>query len=65
MAAYTTVTVIGGNLFQIALTQLGDARQAVRIAQANNLTDFFLDGSAPLTLQIPPRNTDTSGIAQQ
>jgi hypothetical protein len=65
VAAYTTVTVVGGNLFQIALTQLGDARQAVRIAQANNLTDFFLDGSAPVTLQIPPRNSDTSGVAQQ
>lgn len=65
MAAYKTITVVGGDLFRIALNELGDARQAVRIAQANNLTDFFLDGSAPVTLQIPPRNTDSSGIAQQ
>lgn len=54
MAFTRTITVTGGNLFQIALNELGDARQAVRIAQLNNLTDWFLADGVVISLQIPP-----------
>ena len=64
--AFRTITVIGGDLFHIAARELGDARQAVRIAEANNLVDFFLNGSVPLVLQIPaPDATAISGVADQ
>lgn len=41
----------GGNLFQIALAQLGDATQWNRIAALNDLTDPFLQGVT--SLKIP------------
>jgi L-ascorbate metabolism protein UlaG (beta-lactamase superfamily) len=41
----------GGNLYQVAATQLGDATQWIRIAQLNNLSDPFLQGI--VTLKIP------------
>ncbi len=59
-----TVTVAGGNLFQIAARLLGDATQWIRIAQLNGISDPMLQGVA--TLQIP--NVDPSaggGIAAQ
>jgi hypothetical protein len=39
-----TIITIGGNLFEIAATQLGDALQWINIAQTNNLTDPMLSG---------------------
>ena len=39
-----TITVVGGNLFQIAAEQLGDATQWIRIAQLNRLSDPMLSG---------------------
>lgn len=59
-----TITVIGGNLFAIAASLLGDATQATRIAQQNGLTDFFLSG--PVTLIIPDVDpTATGGVPAQ
>jgi hypothetical protein len=58
------LTAAGGNLFQIAAEQLGDATQWIRIAQLNNLTDPTFCGV--VTLRIP--DTDPSaggGIAPQ
>jgi nucleoid-associated protein YgaU len=54
-----TVTVIGGNLFDLALQYLGDATQWNRIAQANNLTDPMLTGT--VTLQIPSVDASAGG----
>ncbi len=47
----TVVTVAGGDLFRIALQQLGDATQWNRIAELNGLTDPVLNGV--LSLEIP------------
>lgn len=47
-----TIIAIGGNLFEIAATQLGDALQWINIARANNLTDPILSGQNQLV--IPP-----------
>ena len=49
-----TITVTGGNLFQIAAVYLGDATQWNRIAKLNELSDPFLIGT--VTLLIPQRN---------
>ena len=54
-----TVTVAGGNLFQLALQYLGDASQWNRIAQANNLIDPMLNGL--VTLQIPSVDPSAGG----
>ncbi len=59
-----TLTVTGGNLFQIAASQLGDATQWIRIAQANGLSDPMLVGL--ITLRIPDvDSTAGGGIAAQ
>lgn len=56
--AQQTITVIGGNLFQIAAQYLGDASQATRIAQLNGLSDFWLTGQTTLILpNIDPSAT--------
>ena len=54
-----TITVHNGNLFAIAARELGDDTQAVRIAQRNGLTDFFLSGT--VTLALPPVDATQSG----
>ncbi|MDE3023357.1 MAG: hypothetical protein KGI54_16160 [Pseudomonadota bacterium] len=56
-----TVTVNGGNLYQIAAQYLGDATQWVRIAIQNGLTDPFLNVSAPIALVIPDRDPQATG----
>ena len=59
-----TMTIAGGNLFQLAATELGDATQWIRIAQLNNLSDPMLSGV--VTLLIPDRNPNGGGgIAAQ
>lgn len=59
-----TITAAGGNLFQIAMTELGDATQWLRIARLNDLDDPMLSGIQ--TLRIPPRAPGTGGgIAEQ
>jgi hypothetical protein len=58
------ITVAGGNLFQIAAEQLGDATQWIRIAQLNNLSDPMLAGV--VILLIPDRDPSAGGgIAPQ
>ena len=51
----------GGNLFRVALDELGDAEQWKRIADLNGLVDPWLSGF--VTLTIPPRqpNPNTNG----
>jgi hypothetical protein len=59
-----TITVAGGNLFQIAAAELSDATQWLRIAQLNGLTDPVLSGVT--TLLIPdPDPSAGGGIAPQ
>jgi len=53
-----TVTVSGGNLFDLASKEYGDATAWTQIAQANNLADPTLTGIT--TLVIPPYNNGTS-----
>ena len=48
----TQVTVVGGDLFRLALAYLGDATQWNRIAALNGLDDPILSGLQ--TLSIPP-----------
>jgi L-ascorbate metabolism protein UlaG (beta-lactamase superfamily) len=44
------ITTIGGNLFEVAATQLGSALQWINIARANNLTDPMLSGQYKLVI---------------
>lgn len=60
-APLNTIMVAGGNLFRIALQQLGDAQQWTRIATVNNLTDPWLPSGQIVTLLIPPP-LPTSGV---
>lgn len=60
----TTITVVGGDLFHIAASRLGDATQWIRIAQRNGLKDPVLSGVTTLVLpQIDP--SAGGGIASQ
>jgi hypothetical protein len=54
-----TITVVGGNLFQIAAAELADATQWIRIAQLNNISDPLLSGI--VTLVIPDVNQSVGG----
>ncbi len=55
----STITVVGGNLFALAATHLGDATQWIRIAQVNNLSDPALTGV--MTLVLPPVDPSAGG----
>ena len=55
----TIVTTVGGDLFRIALTQLGDATQWNRIAAINGLSDPIIRGYA--RIQIPPVDRAAGG----
>lgn len=60
-----TITVVGGNLYQLALQHLGDATQFSRIIQANlnpaggPPIDPVLTGV--VTLNIPSKNPKATG----
>ena len=54
-----TRTVIGGDLYRIALQELGTAEQWVRIAKLNGLVDPVLTGV--VTLKIPPVDKNAGG----
>ena len=54
-----TITVAGGDLYRVALDQLGDATQWSRIAEANGLIDPVLTGI--VTLQIPDTDPNAGG----
>lgn len=58
-----TIAVAGGNLFQIAEQQYGDATAWTTIANANGLTDPFVQGVQTLT--IPPQSDQSGGILSQ
>lgn len=53
------VTVVGGDLFRLALATLGDATQWSRIAAANGLSDPMLSGLQ--VLSVPPRDGTAGG----
>ena len=55
-----TITVPGGNLFQIAAQMLGDATQWNRIAALNGLTDPMIYGLT--NLMIPSQNSQAGGV---
>ena len=55
----TTLVVVGGDLFRIALQRLGDATQWNRIAALNGLEDPVLQGV--ITLKIPPIDSTAGG----
>ena len=57
--ATKTITVAGGNLFDLAAKHLGDATQWNRIAEASGLTDPMLSGV--VTLTIPGVDTTAGG----
>jgi hypothetical protein len=58
------ITTIGGNLFEIAATQLGDALQWINIARCNQLIDPMLTGQNQL--MIPQfSSTFSDGIGPQ
>ena len=59
-----TLVVVGGNLFQIAAAELGDATQWIRIAQLNGLSDPMLTGVVTLLIPEPDANAG-GGIAVQ
>ncbi len=61
-----TITVNGGNLYQIAAQYLGDATQWIRVALQNGLTDPFIEVSQPVTIIIPDDDPNaTGGVAPQ
>ncbi len=45
-----TITAIGGNLFEIAAAELGDAMQWINIARANGLKDPMLSGQVQIII---------------
>ncbi|MDY7525482.1 hypothetical protein [Sphingomonas sp. 10B4] len=55
----SSLTLVGGNLFQIAAAQYGDAMDWAALAQANRLTDPVLSGVT--TLVIPPKPSSNGG----
>lgn len=59
----TKITVMKANLFALAATYYGDATQWIIIAQANGLTDPFVEG--PVTLVIQDETTPTGGVPVQ
>ena len=54
-----TVTTAGGDLYRIALKELGDPTQWVRIAQLNGMIDPVITGI--VTLKIPPVDATATG----
>lgn len=58
------ITVVGGDLYQIALIELGDASQWWRIAEANGIVDPILSGMT--VLLVPGEDaTLTDGVPPQ
>ncbi len=47
------ITVIGGDLFRLAATYLGDTSQWIRIAVQNGMTDWVITGEVTLTIPDP------------
>lgn len=62
-ASARLVQVAGGNLFDIAAREYGDATRWIAIAQASGLTDAVISGVK--TLQIPANPIDSGGVPTQ
>ena len=58
------ITIAGGNLFRLAMDQLGDATQWIRIAQLNDLADPWIDGLRVLRLPVTDPNAG-GGVVRQ
>jgi hypothetical protein len=59
-----TITAIGGNLFEIAASELGSALQWINIARVNGMTDPVIIGQVEII--IPPFSSIFSdGIGPQ
>jgi hypothetical protein len=59
-----SITVLNGNLFEIAASELGDAMQWIAIARANNLSDPMIVGFA--TIRLPTASAQyADGIGTQ
>lgn len=57
-----SITLTGGNLFEIAAIQLGSALQWINIARANNLSDPMLSGQNVIIIPaISPAFADGIG----
>lgn len=54
------IPTAGGNLFQMAQSQYGDATAWTALAQANGITDPFIKGTA--TIAVPPQPGNSGGI---
>lgn len=54
-----SITIAGGNLYDIAARELGDATQWIRIAQLNGIEDPMLSGI--VTLVIPDIDPNAGG----
>jgi hypothetical protein len=64
MPEIRTITTIGGNLFEIAAAQFGDALQWINIARSNHLIDPMVIGQNQLV--IPQySSTFSDGIGPQ
>jgi hypothetical protein len=64
MSDMRKITTIGGNLFEIAAAQFGDALQWINIARCNHLIDPMLTGQNELV--IPQfSSTFSDGIGPQ
>lgn len=59
-APQKTVAMAGGNLFQVAQDQYGDATAWTALARANNLTDPFIAGTA--ILKVPAKPDNAGGV---
>lgn len=54
-----SITTSGSNLFRVAMEQLNDATQWIRIAQLNEISDPWIDGVR--VLQLPPTDPNAGG----
>lgn len=54
------VSLAGGDLYQLASTQYGDAAEWATIARANGLTEPQVSGVQ--SILIPPTSADTQGV---
>jgi hypothetical protein len=64
MSDVRKITTIGGNLFELAAMQFGDALQWINIARSNHLIDPMLTGQNQLV--IPQfSSTFSDGIGPQ
>jgi hypothetical protein len=59
------ITIVSGNLFQVAAQYLGDATQWIRIAQLNRLSDPMIANATTLVLPSIDRTAGGGIVVQQ